>query len=485
MKQTKKILSLVLAMMLLFSTVSFSVNAAETYGEWGYYILEDGTLEIGRYYGEDFNVTVPSEINGMIVTSIGNSAFYTDHSPSILSITIPDSVRNIDYAAFNGCYNLKKIYLGKGVETIDDRSWTGQGDDDLTEILVDKDNPYYSNDEKGVLFNKDKTKLVKYPAGRQDKEYVIPSSVKTIGYMAMSSAALKNVVIPNSVEIIEEYAFIGTSLEKINIPGSIKSISLGAFSGTDAKEIVIPGNVKSIGERAFYSTRAEEIVISDGVIEIGKDAFANNYDLVKIVIGQDVAAIGEGAFGNNKKLETINVDEANMYFCSDNGVLYTKDKTKLIQYPLAKRESSFEIPYGVEIIGYGAFGFPSSSSTCYLTYLTIPNTVTKIEAYVFTFFEIGSTGSYISDIYYKGSEEQWNGIAIQSGNGYLEKIKIHFDSNSDGVCDKCGVSYTKKNCSHFCHKNSAFFKKFWYPMLAMFWELFGINQRCKCGMLHY
>ncbi len=83
------------------SGVNFtSITAsAETYGDYSYEILSDGTVEITGYNGNETEVTIPSSINGKKVTSIGDDAFF--ECTSLTSITIPDSVTSIGYYAIS------------------------------------------------------------------------------------------------------------------------------------------------------------------------------------------------------------------------------------------------------------------------------------------------------------------------------------------------------------------------------------------------
>ncbi len=462
MKKIKVVLSLALILLVLLSSVPFNVGAAEREGDWSYDILDDGTAEVTRYYGMDAVVTIPSEINGIKVTSIYNNCFDNYH---VTDIIIPDSVKNIGFAALSGCSNLKTLTIGKGVETIHYASGIGYSGY-LSAIVVDEENMYFSSDEYGALYNKDKTVIIEYPKGNKRKNFNIPGTVKTIGSTAFQSAKnLESIHIPFGVEIIERYA----------------------FHSTDFKEILIPDSVIVIGDRAFANCEIEELTIPDSVVEIGERAFWQDRKLVNVYIGKNVNSISEGAFSENISMESVFVAPENKFFSNDeNGALFNKDKTKLIQYPIGNRESIYIIPDGVQTIGKEAFSFPTHSSTCYLTYITIPDSVKIIEEGAFYFYEVYSTGEYIKSVYFKGSREQWNGIVVEKDNEYLAKATIHFDSNGDSICDDCGESYNKGlNCSHICHKENVFYKKFLYPMLNFFWKLFKINKYCKCGMEHY
>ena len=142
-------------------------------------IIESGVTSIG---GSAFNnhVSIVSVSIGSSVVSIGQYAFY--YSQSLATVFIPNNVTSIGYRAFGD-------------------SWR------LTSIQVGTNNPNYSSID-GVLFNKDQTTLIKYPAGKRGA-YTIPNSVTTLERAAFASSFITSVRIPNSVTSIEHSAFAG------------------------------------------------------------------------------------------------------------------------------------------------------------------------------------------------------------------------------------------------------------------------------------
>ena len=111
----------------------------------------------------------------------------------------------------------------------------------LTNIIVETDNPNFSNDENGVLFNKDKTELYQYPKGNTRTNYTIPSSVKKILYESFyECSSLSEITIPSSVTTIEDRSFWKcTSLTSITIPSSVRSMGYEVFSGCSSLTSVI------------------------------------------------------------------------------------------------------------------------------------------------------------------------------------------------------------------------------------------------------
>ncbi len=156
-------------------------------------MTSDGLLtfvlsEDGTYYTVDAcnveatgEIVIPATYNGLPVTSIGTSAF--SGCTNITSIKIPDSVSNIWNPIFNDCIS-------------------------LVSIDVDENNAHYVSID-GVVFSKDKTKLVCYPAGKADAEYVIPDGVTTISAYAFRDAVnITSVTVPDSVTYIGISAFL-------------------------------------------------------------------------------------------------------------------------------------------------------------------------------------------------------------------------------------------------------------------------------------
>ena len=216
---------------------------------------------------------------------------------SIHSVVIEQAVTSIGDYAFYGCTSLTSITIPEGVTSIGDYAFVGCSS--LTGIWVGEGNPNYSNDEKGVLYNKEKTRLIQCPE-RLSGTYAIPKGVTSIGgYAFYGCTSLTSITIPESVTSIGRWAFSGcSSLTSITIPDSVTSIDDGAFNDcVGLTSITIPDSVTSIGDDAFRGcTGLTSITIPDSVASIGSYAFAGCTGLGSVFFKGNLPTIASNAF---------------------------------------------------------------------------------------------------------------------------------------------------------------------------------------------
>ena len=282
--------------------------------------------------------------------------------------------------------------------------------------------------------------------------------------------------------------------------------TITGFDDSYEGELVIPDtlggcHVVGIGEWAFEDcTGLTSITIPDSVTSIGEYAFSSCTGLTSITISDSVTSIGGGAFCSCTGLTEIKVADGNTSYKDIEGVLFTADGTSLIQYPLGNSRTEYVIPDSVTSIGDGAFyectgltsiTIPDSVTSigddafrscagltsiiipdsvtnigdrafygCTgLTSITIPDSVTSIGRYAFywcysltsitipdSVTTIGDRAFYnctgLTDVYYGGSESEWNSISIGYYNDYLTNATIHFNWEGDAEPD---INYGDSN----------------------------------------
>lgn len=317
-------------------------------------VVEDGVTSIGDhafYWCRKLtSVTLPES-----VTMLGDNAF--ENCNELLTVNIPSGVTIIPEWCFYGCDKLTSLVLPDGLTTIDKLAFcdcgtlttltipasvtnistdrTFKGCNKLTRIdVADGSAAYVSVD--GVLYNKDQSMLICYPGGKTETTFTVPDSVTSIN----------------------AYAFYWN--------GSIVNLT-------------VPGTVKTIGEDAFAGCKKmTSITFGEGITSIGTTAFQQCNSLTSILFPASLVSLGDDMFESCSKLTSIDVAEGSTAFCSDNGVLFSADKTKLVAFPPASPWAAYSIPEGVTTIGKYAFLYSKN-----LVSVTFPSTLITIESSAF------------------------------------------------------------------------------------------------------
>ena len=203
------------------------------------YTTNGGTIIITKYLGSDGEVTIPTEITGLPVVSLGDMAFASN--ASLASVTIPEGVMSLGGAVFSGCPSLTNIVIPNGVTNIGERAFEACaglssitlpaslsslgaapfiGCGSLMAIEVASSNVVYSS-LAGVLFNVSQTTLLACPGGKAGS-YTVPGGVTNLGDYAFSGCSgLTNITVPSSVTSLEELAFAAcTNLTEIYFGGN-------------------------------------------------------------------------------------------------------------------------------------------------------------------------------------------------------------------------------------------------------------------------
>lgn len=230
-----------------------------------------------------------------------------------------------------------------------------------------------------------KAEEVEIPSQIDGKQVTaIGESAFALGY---SSEYVKKITVPAGITTIGGWAFDGCrNLESIELPGSLISIGDSAFARTGLKSIVIPEGVKVLSKSSFSECmRLESIKLPNSLETIKQDSFDTCISLKSLEIPQKVTSIEDPylTFFECLSIENITVASRNTSYTSENGVLFNKDKTRLLRYPANSSLESYEIPASVSSIDRDAFMFSKN-----LKSVTIPRGVTTIDEFTFSECEI-------------------------------------------------------------------------------------------------
>ncbi len=324
-------------------------------GQLYYDVYSDHIVITGyetTYTDEDVEVTdiiIPSEIEGLPVTEIGEWAF--SYADELTSVTLPETITTVGDGAFLLCSGLTSLNIPESVVTIGDDAFnmcTGIAEFeipaktasigvnaflDCNALSIDNSNISYIIDN-GILMNSAKTHLLQF-TDKSAVSYEVPSTVSEIDmYAFYNMTGLTKVVLPEGLTAINEGTFYGcNALVEVNIPESVTTIGDEAFTAVSMSEIDIPASVNSIGLNAFSSC---------------------------------------------DKLMSINVADSNSTYSDQNGILFDKTGTTLVKAPTLKELGEYVVPDTVDIIAESAFDYNAT-----LTSITIPEGVSDIGACAF------------------------------------------------------------------------------------------------------
>ncbi len=368
----------------------------------------DGTcLVSGKGTCTDVNLVIPSRsprgdkvigIKGG--TSILGDGVFAD-CDHIVSVTIPETITTIGEEAFYGCDGLTSINIPANVSSISDSAFIECSN--LATLTVDKENTVYHSENDCIIKTQDK--------------------ILTVGAI--------NSIIPKD--------------------GSVTEIGSQAFYGrANLDKLVIPEGVTEIGYMSFYgSSGITNIIFPDSLTYIAPFAFCYNYDLVSVTLGVGLSNIGVAAFGGcDKLIEVVNKSNLAITVGSDDygSVAYyalyiVADTSKIVNWHnylfctyLGKNyllgyvgdNTTINLPISYNGHSYEIYQYAFCSNNDVVS-VNIPETVQNIGHLAFAWCNA------LTDVYYSGTDTQWNSMVSNNSNVGLSAATIHFASGHTHV----------------------------------------------------
>lgn len=356
-------------------------------------------IEKVEYIGEGSfnNCTSLTTLNLSNCYEIGEDAF--NNCISVESLTLSTSLTTLGSFAFANCTSLKEVVIPNGVEGIDVASsfvgCTGLENFEIHNL------DYDSFD--GIVYSKDLSELVLFPAGKLLDTYkVLEQTIRIGDYAFASNKYLMNIDLTNVEEIGNN------SFEKANViavkAANLKYVYPQAFRDATNLVKIDLNMIEELGFKAFANTGLEEVIMPNNLTYIEEQVFANCDNLRRVVISNDCCNFDySNIFYQSYHIEEIVVEDLNKYYLYENGVLYNSTKTVLYAYN-DKSSSEFVIPEGVEKIALNAF---YQNTT--LEKVVLPSTLKAIGDKAFygctslkTFVFLSNTAPALEGLYQEG-----------------------------------------------------------------------------------
>ena len=365
------------------------------------YRSDNGNIVLVKYLGDDTEVNIPSEFLGRTVTAIDTNAF--KECSFIERVTVPSTVTRIGSYSFQGCTNLKNISIPYGVTAIEAGAF--QDCQNLEDIPIPES---VTTIGSGVFWGCNKITEINIPASVTT---LIPSAIGKNESIVNINADENNPKFSSQDGILFSKdkkriaAFPPGRKGTYEIPENVEIIGSDAFFGCEyLTQITVPDSVKSILSDAFeYCNALTTIILPEHITEIPLSAFCECRNLAEFKIPSSVTKIGNAAFANCKALTKIEIPQS-------------VNKIENSAFSGCSRLTEIKLPSGITSVEGWTF------SNCHLMQkIEIPASVKSIEQSAF--YNCRS----LTDVFFAGSEEDWQNITVGNNNDSLKNANIHFN----------------------------------------------------------
>lgn len=280
-------------------------------------------------------------------------------------ICIPNGVTEIDYAAFEGNDRITRIFIPADIDRIGKFAFSNMRA--LQRFEVENNNGFFASVD-GVLYNKARNYIIRYPSARPGASYRVPSGVKNIQILAFSETAdLQQISIPESVTMIGDRAFEScVNLVSIDLFADVKILKPYTFSRCSGLiGIDLPPHLEVISDGVFSGCASlREIALPSSVRKIGEMAFAYCKNLTTVILPEKLKVIPEYCFHESSGLKKMDLSKV----------------IRIEQYAFKNCESLEELTFGEGLTCIGRAAFSGCASLCTLN---LPDSLEIVEAYSF------------------------------------------------------------------------------------------------------
>ena len=402
--------------------VSYLPNGPETY------TIPNGVTAIGAN-AFLWNESIIKIILPKSLEIIGESAF--EDCYVLETIVVNDNLKEILKYAFHGCYNLKSFDVPASLTSINEFVFNNCSF--LQSINVSSENPVYSS-EDGVLYNKDKTELIRCPEGKSLEEWNFPSSVTTIGHSGFYSCDMESIVITENIETIGKLAFgscyylksvtfaenssLDTvcefafsdceSLKTLKLPEGLKSIMYCAFEWSGIERIFIPQSVQFVDSYAAQESSLTDVYYA-GTKSQWSNILAEDNDNFYYYDGYSEFDYAEIHY-NAQQTAHGNCNSEISWQYDGMGILTISGSGEMPSYPQGQGAPWNEFADNIQVVEIeeGITKIDGFHELGYLETIILPESLKYIEPSAFSWGYYGE----IKEVIYKGMPEQWENIEI-------------------------------------------------------------------------